>query len=229
MTFKTITVGHTQFIKYLSYGMGSMTVYTDRYFIGLFLPEFALNDFLMNGFNLAVTFLAGFGHIVFMNGGVLIGVGKHIMGGVAIGAHSRNGKPFMKQALAVYTKRIMSQDAVLRDIIASVDFGALLMAFAAHIRNIKLGYPGIRQVVRNNIVFPVTIPASRSQFYSPGHLLTMQAFGVSFSDIIVTYTTIHGLEILIMGKILEIGQVRVTIHAFEFAMRGFREYRYKGK
>jgi hypothetical protein len=27
-----------------------------------------------------------------------------------------------------------------------------------------------------------------------------------------------------MGKILEIGQVRVTIHAFEFAMRGFREF-----
>jgi hypothetical protein len=69
----------------------------------------------------------------------------------------------------------------------------------------------------------MAIPALRRQFHSPGHLLTMQAFGVSFSDIIVTYTTIHGLEILIMGKILKTGQVRMTIHALELTVRGFRE------
>jgi hypothetical protein len=177
MTFKTIPVGHTQFIKYFPYGMGSVTVDTDRYFIGLFLPEFSLDDFGVHGFNLAVAFLAGFGHVVFVYGGVLVGVGKHIVGGVAIGANRGYSQAFMEQPLAVNTQRIMGKNTVLGDIVTAIDFGPLFMAFAAHIRNIELGYPGI--------------PALRRQFDSLSHLLTMQASGVSFGDIIVTYAAIH--------------------------------------
>jgi hypothetical protein len=82
MAGETVFVGGTCVIKHTPLLVRLVTIHTGRDFVGLLLPEPALDDLDMHRLDPSVTGGAGGGHVVVVDTRAGIGVGKDVVGGM---------------------------------------------------------------------------------------------------------------------------------------------------
>jgi hypothetical protein len=79
---KAVLVRSAWIVKNPPLLMGGVTIHTGRDFVGLLLPEPALDDLDMHRLDPSVTGGAGGGHVVVVDTRAGIGVGKDVVGGM---------------------------------------------------------------------------------------------------------------------------------------------------
>jgi hypothetical protein len=96
MAFHAVAIGHAEFIEYFPGSVRGMTIDTDGDHMRLFLPEFATYHLPVHRLDLAMTFLASSGDIIFIDGRVRIGMRENVVRRMAVRAYSGDGQSLLE-------------------------------------------------------------------------------------------------------------------------------------
>ena len=115
MAAQAIAVGHSLAVENLADLVRLMAIDARRDHVRLFLPQLAADHLAVYGLDLRVALGAGFGDILLGDRGARIGVGQHVVRGVATGADRGHGQALLEEADAVDAVLVVFEDVGLRD------------------------------------------------------------------------------------------------------------------
>ena len=175
---QAIAVGHPLGVENLADFVRLVAVDARRDQVRLLLPQLAADHLAVHGLDLRVAPRAGLGDVLFGDGGAGIGVGKHVVRGVATGADRGNRQALLEQADAMNAVLVILEDVGLRNGARLADFGAFAVTAAAEARNVDGGDRRLQVGRGQDVVRAVAELAAGSIGVVLGRLLAVDAAGI---------------------------------------------------
>jgi hypothetical protein len=113
-----------------------MAIHAGRDHVWLLLPQFSLDHFAVDKFDLGVTVGASFRDVLFGNGRAGVRVRQNKVCSVTASADRRNNQPTTEQSLAMNAIHVIAQDVGLWDLMCQMDRGTFAVAISAQAGNL---------------------------------------------------------------------------------------------
>jgi hypothetical protein len=110
---------------------------------------------------------------------------------------------------------VVGEDAVLGDVVEPLDRRALLVAVAAHDRDVEAVDGRGRVARRHDLVRAVAVPALGGKLHTRGHRLPVGAGVVDLGHFVVAHGAVHVFQVILVGPVFEAVQIGVAVDALQ--------------